>query len=204
MSNRVLILMLLAIPVGAAAKNKDNGRLPCATTYSVIQEDTLGNVRQGISKAKDLKWADKDLEKKYPDVCYAAPDPSVKTVFVITVAPATYNGTRVVTSTDTTPTSGTVTDTDGNTATYQGTQTTTSSTAVPYSFEYGKFMLTVETFGADGKPVVRRRFQQNGIYRTMYGVPLGGRGHHPAKALIEDAVKWIHTGGLADSLQGVR
>ena len=204
MSNRVLILMLLAIPVGAAAKNKDNGRLPCATTYSVIQEDTLGNVRQGISKAKDLKWADKDLEKKYPDVCYAAPDPSVKTVFVITVAPATYNGTRVVTSTDTTPTSGTVTDTDGNTATYQGTQTTTSSTAVPYSFEYGKFMLTVETFGADGKPVVHRRFQQNGIYRTMYGVPLGGRGHHPAKALIEDAVKWIHTGGLDDPLQGVR
>ena len=204
MPNRVLILMLLAIPVGAAAKNKDNGRLPCATTYSVIQEDTLGNVRQGISKAKDLKWADKDLEKKYPDVCYAAPDPSVKTVFVITVAPATYNGTRVVTSTDTTPTSGTVTDTDGNTATYQGTQTTTSSTAVPYSFEYGKFMLTVETFGADGKPVVRRRFQQNGIYRTMYGVPLGGRGHHPAKALIEDAVKWIHAGGLDDPLQSVR
>ena len=196
--------MLLAIPVGAAAKNKDNGRPPCATTYSVIQEDTLGNVQQGISKSKDLKWADKDLEKKYPDVCYAAPDPSVKTVFVITVAPATYNGTRVVTNTDTTPTSGTVTDTDGNTATYQGTQTTTTSTAVPYSFEYGKFMLTVETFGADGKPVVRRRFQQNGIYRTMYGVPLGGRGHHPAKALIEDAVKWIHTGGLADSLQGVR
>jgi hypothetical protein len=204
MSNRVLILMLLTIPVGVAAKNKDNGRLPCATTYSVIQEDTLGNVRQGISKAKDLKWADKDLEKKYPDVCYAAPDPSVKTVFVITVAPATYNGTRVVTTTDTTPTSGTVTDTDGNTATYQGTQTTTSSTAVPYSFEYGKFMLTVETFDADGKPVMRRRFQQNGIYRTMYGVPLGGRGHHPAKALIEDAVKWIHSGGLDDPLQSVR
>jgi hypothetical protein len=196
--------MLLTIPVGVAAKNKDNGRLPCATTYSVIQEDTLGNVRQGISKAKDLKWADKDLEKKYPDVCYAAPDPSVKTVFVITVAPATYNGTRVVTTTDTTPTSGTVTDTDGNTATYQGTQTTTSSTAVPYSFEYGKFMLTVETFDADGKPVMRRRFQQNGIYRTMYGVPLGGRGHHPAKALIEDAVKWIHSGGLDDPLQSVR
>ena len=151
--NKLLILMLLAIPVGAAAKNKDNGRPPCATTYSVIQEDKLGNVQQGISKSKDLKWADKDLEKKYPDVCYAAPDPSVKTVFVITVAPATYNGTKVVTNTDTTPTSGTVTDTDGNTATYQGTQTSTTSTAVPYSFDYGKFMLTVETFGADGKPV---------------------------------------------------
>jgi hypothetical protein len=197
--------MLLAIPVGAAAKNKDNGRPPCATTYSVIQEDKLGNVQQGISKSKDLKWADKDLEKKYPDVCYAAPDPSVKTVFVITVAPATYNGTRVVTTTDTTPTSGTVTDTSGQqVGTYEGTQTSTSSTAVPYSFEYGKFMLTVETFGADGKPVVRRRFQQNGIYRTMYGVPLGGRGHHPAKALIEDAVKWIHAGGLDDRLQSTR
>ena len=202
--NKLLILILLAIPVGAAAKNKDNGRPPCATTYSVIQEDKLGNVQQGISKSKDLKWADKDLEKKYPDVCYTAPDPSVKTVFVITVAPATYNGTKVVTNTDTTPTSGTVTDTDGNTATYQGTQTTTTSTAVPYSFEYGKFMLTVETFDSDGKTVVRRRFQQNGIYRTMYGVPLGGRGHHPGKALIEDAVKWIHAGGLDDPLQSVR
>jgi hypothetical protein len=203
--NKLLILMLLAIPVGGAAKNNDNGRPPCATTYSVIQEDKLGNVQQGISKSKDLKWANKDLEKKYPDVCYAAPDPSIKTVFVITVAPATYNGTRVVTTTDTTPTSGTVTDTSGQqVGTYEGTQTSTSSTAVPYSFEYGKFMLTVETFGADGKPVVRRRFQQNGIYRTMYGVPLGGRGHHPAKALIEDAVKWIHTGGLDDPLQGVR
>ena len=204
--NKLLILMLLTILVGAAAKNRDNGRPPCATTYSVIQEDKRsGNVQQGISKSKDLKWADKDLEKKYPDVCYAAPDPSVKTVFVITVAPATYNGTRVVTTTDTTPTSGTVTDTSGQqVGTYEGTQTSTSSTAVPYSFEYGKFVLTVETFDADGKPVVRRRFQQNGIYRTMYGVPLGGRGHHPAKALIEDAVKWIHTGGLDDPLQGVR
>jgi len=203
--NKLLILMLLAIPVGAAAKNKDNGRPPCATIYSVIQEDKLGNVQQGLSRSKDLKWADKDLEKKYPDVCYAAPDPSVKTAFVITVTPATYNGTRVVTTTDTTPTSGTIADTSGQqVGTYEGTQTSTSSTAVPYSFEYGKFMLTVETFDADGKPVVRRRFQQNGIYRTMYGVPLGGRGHHPAKALIEDAVKWIHTGGLDDPLQGVR
>jgi len=203
--NKLLILMLLATSVGAAAKHKDNGRPPCATTYSVIQEDKLGNVQQGISKSKDLKWADNDLEKKYPDVCYAAPDPSVKTVFVITVAPATYQGTKVVTTTDTTPTSGTVTDTSGQqVGTYEGTQTSTSSTAVPYSFEYGKFMLTVETLGADGKPIVRRRFQQNGIYRTMYGVPLGGRGHHPAKALIEDAVKWIHTGGLDDPLQGVR
>lgn len=89
----------------------------------------------------------------------------------------------------------------GETATYEGTQTSTSSTAVPYSFEYGKYLLTVETFGEDSKPVVRRRFEQNGIYHTMHGVPLGGRGHHPAKALIEDAVKWIHEGGLNDPFQ---
>jgi hypothetical protein len=207
----IAVTALLLIPVVASANKKDNGRPPCATTYSVIQEDTLGNVRQGISKAKDLKWADKDLEKKYPDVCYVAPDPSVKTVFVITVVPATYNGTRVETNTNITPTSGTITDTTpGSTTygqqvgTYEGTQTSTTSTAVPYSFEYGRFMLTIETFGADGKPVVRRRFQQNGIYHTLYGVPLGGRGHRPAKALIEDGVKWIHAGGLDDPLQTVR
>ena len=203
--NWPLILVLFVIPVCAAAKKNDNGRPPCATIYSVVAEDTLGNVQQGISNPKTIKWADKDLEKKYPDVCYAVPDPSVKTVFVITITPATYHGTKVVTNTETTPTSGTVTDTStGETATYEGTQTSTSSTAVPYSFEYGKYILTVETFGADGKPVVRRRFAQNGIYHTMYGVPLGGRGHHPAKALIEDAVKWIHAGGLDDPLQTVR
>jgi hypothetical protein len=75
---------------------------------------------------------------------------------------------------------------------------------VPYSFEYGQFMLTIETVGDDGKAMVRRRIQQNGVYSTMYGIPLGGRGHHPVKALIEDAVKWIHTGGLDDRLQSAR
>lgn len=201
----LLILPLLATPAIVTAKDSGNGRPHCATTYSVVQEDKLGNVQQGISKPKDLKWADKDLEKKFPDVCYVPPDPSVKTVLLITVIPATYHGTRVETTSDTTPTSGTINDTSGQqVGTYEGTQTSTSSTAVPYSFEYGKFMLTIETFGADGKPVVRRRFEQNGIYHTMYGVPLGGRGHHPAKALIEDAVKWIHNGGLDDPLQSVR
>jgi hypothetical protein len=201
---RFLFLLLVAVSV-EASKSKDNGRPSCATSYSVIQEDKLGNIQQGISKPKDVKWADRDLEKKYPDVCYVTPDPSVKTVFLITVTPETYHGTRVQTDTSTTPTSGTVSDTSGQqVGTYEGTQTSSSSTAVPYSFEYGRFLLTVETFGADGKPVVRRKFEQKGIYHTMYGVPLGGRGHHPAKALIEDAVKWIHAGGLDDPLQSVR
>ena len=80
----LLALTLLAIPPVATAKNKDNGRTTCATTYSVIQQDEEGNVQQGISQAKNLKWTDKDLWKRYPDVCYVAPNPSVKTVFVIT------------------------------------------------------------------------------------------------------------------------
>lgn len=198
----IATFLLIAVPV--MAKNKDNGKPACATVYTVLQQDALGNVQQGLAKAKTVKWADKDLEKKYPDVCYVEPDSSIKTVLVITITPATYNGTRVVTNTETTPTSGTVTDQDGNQATYSGTETSTSSTAVPYSFEYGRYMLTIETFGADGKPVVRQRFRQDGIYHTMYGVPLGGRGHHPAKALIEDAVKWIHNGGLDNPLQSAR
>jgi hypothetical protein len=82
--NALLALTLLAIPLAAAAKNKGNGRTTCATTYSVIQQDEEGNVQQGISHAKNLKWTDKDLWKRYPDVCYVAPSPSVKTVFVIT------------------------------------------------------------------------------------------------------------------------
>lgn len=198
-------LLAALLILSPAAFAKDNGRGPCATVYSVISQDALGNVQQGLSNSKSLKWADKDLEKKYPDVCYAAPDQSVKTVLVITVTPATYHGTRVETETQTSPTSGTISDNSGEqVGSYEGTQTTTTSTAVPYSFEYGRYVLTVETLGDDGKPIVRHRFQQNGIYRTMYGIPLGGRGHHPAKALIEDAVKWIHAGGLQDAAQSAR
>ena len=138
------------------------------------------------------------------------PNP-IKVFFAITVTPATYHGTLVVTNTNKTPTSGTLTDTTPGSptygqqvGTYEGTQTSTSSTVVPYSFDYGRFMLTVETLGDDGNPVVRRRFQQDGIFRTMAGIPLGGRGHHPGKALIEDVVKWVHAGGLDDPFQGVR
>jgi hypothetical protein len=119
------------------------------------------------------------------------------------VTPDTYHGTRVITNTSTNsnPTSGTIRDEDGNTATYSGTQETTSttSTAVPYSFEYGIYTLSVERQQPDGSYVVLHRFQQNGIYRTMYGIPLGGKGHHPAHAVIEEAAQWINSGGLAQA-----
>lgn len=172
----------------------------CAVKYTIIQRDQLGNIQQGVSTAKVAKWLTRDLEKKFPDVCYAAPDPSVPTVLFVTVTAATYHGTRIVSTGGSQ--SGTVTNNDGDTANYSGT--TTSSEAVPYSFQYGRFMLTVESLGANGSVIVRHRFQQDGIYHTLYGIPLGGRGHHPEKALVEDAVKWIHEGGLNNPLESAQ
>lgn len=209
LKHKSLILTLLIVPMGASAKAKDNGRPRCATVYTVVLQDALGNVRQGLHNPKNVKWADGKLEKKYPDVCYVPPDQKVKTVFVITVTPATYHGARVETSTAThdDPTSGTITGNGGDVGTYEGTQTTTStsSTAVPYSFAYGRYMLTVETFGDDGKLVVRRRFERDGIDHPRF--TFGSPRHYPVnptKTLIEDAVKWIHAGGLEDPSQSVR
>jgi hypothetical protein len=187
------LLLLLSSPAFASKKPP-----ACANRFSIIEQDTLGNTIQGV-KGKQASWIT-DLEKKYPDVCYAAPDPSITTVFVIKIAPDTYHGTRVITTTN--PSTGTVSDNQGNTASYNGTSQ--SSTAVPYSFEYGKYMLTVETLGPEHQVTVRHRFQQDGIYHTLYGIPLGGRGHHPEKAVIEDAVKWLQAGGLNDPLQAAQ
>jgi TPR repeat protein len=79
--------------------------------------------------------------------------------------------------------------------------TTTSSTPVPYSFEYGIFTLTVQSRRNDGTLQAVQTFQQKGIYNTLYGIPLGGRGHHPAHAVIEDAAKWVNGGGLTNQRQ---
>jgi hypothetical protein len=165
-------------------------------------QDTLKNLKQGLSP-DDQKWFREKVEKKNPSICYVDPAPSVSLVFVIVVTPDTFHGTRVITNTSTNsnPTSGTITDEDGNRATYSGTQetTSTSSTAVPYSFEYGIFTLSVERQRKDGSYVVLHRFQQKGIYHTLYGIPLGGKGHHPAHAVIEEAAEWINSGGLAQA-----
>jgi hypothetical protein len=174
---------------------------PCIQ-FSVITQDTLKNVQRGLS-ADDQKWFREKVEKKNPSVCYADPSSGAPIVFVITVTPDTYHGTRVITNTSTNdnPTSGTITDDSGNTATYSGTQqtTSTSSTAVPYSFEYGIYTLSVEQRQKNGSFVALHRFQQKGIYRTMYGIPLGGKGHHPAHAVIQEAAEWINAGGLAQA-----
>jgi glucose/arabinose dehydrogenase len=194
-----LAAALLICAACATAQSKT----PC-TSFTVVSQDTLNNVKQGLS-ADDVKWFQKEIAKKYPGVCYAAPSPSVPVVFFITVTPDVYHGTRVVdqTSTQSTPITGTVTDQDGNTSQVDATAetTTTSSTAVPYSVDYGIFTLAVERRGSDGKFEVAQRFQQKGLYNTLYGIPLGGRGHHPAHAVIEDAVKWVSAGGLTDPNQ---
>lgn len=183
----VLLILLSAIPAVA----KESRATDCSLSYSVVTQDSLGNVNEGIP-AHYLKWATEDLPKKYPGMCYKPThDPSVTVILFIGVTPDTYHGTRVVTNTanDT----GTINGTNGS-ATYTGT--TTSSTAVPYSFDYGKYLLTVETWDQQHQLIGRQKFEQDGIYSTMYGIPLGGRGHHPAKAVIEDALKWVAAGGL--------
>jgi hypothetical protein len=88
-------LLLLAASLPGYAKSKPAGA-PCQTGYfSIIEKDNLGNVNQG-AYAKLRKWLDGDLSKKYPDVCYAVPNPSIHTVLVIIVTPDTYHGTRIV------------------------------------------------------------------------------------------------------------
>ena len=189
------LVLISCIPLSAEASQS-------CIQFSVVMQDTLKNLKQGLSP-DDRKWFREKVEKKNPSVCYVDPAPSVSLVFVIVVTPDTYHGTRVVTNTSTNsnPTSGTITDQDGNTATYSGTQETTSttSTAVPYSFEYGIYTLSVERQQRDGSYIVLHRFQQRGIYHTLYGIPLGGKGHHPVHAVIEEAAEWINSGGLSQA-----
>jgi len=189
------LLLISCIPLSAETSQS-------CIQFSVVMQDTLKNFKQGLPP-DDQKWFREKVEKKNPSVCYVDPAPSVSLVFVIIVTPDTYHGTRVVTNTSTNsnPTNGTITDQDGNTATYSGTQetTSTSSTAVPYSFEYGIYTLSVERQQRDGSYVVLHRFQQRGIYHTLYGIPLGGKGHHPAHAVLEEAAEWINSGGLSQA-----
>jgi hypothetical protein len=203
--NRVaagLVLIVLASPAWA---KKHLPTRTCRTQFTVVQEDYLKNITQGLSK-KQVKWFEKKIEKKYPDVCYVAPARDVPLVFFIVDTPAVYHGSRVETHEEThdTPVTGTVTDEDGNESDIHGSMTTatTTSTAVPYTAHYGIYTLTVETREGPGKWKARRRFQQGGLYHLVYGVPMG-KGHHPTRTVIEEAVKWVHQGGLTNPLETV-
>src|SRR6185437_5163554 len=157
---QTLCLLVAVLPLPTAGWAKKKPTQACTIPFSIIEQDSLGNIQQGVNP-KTLKWLTKDLQKKYPDVCYRPPDPSVKTVLVIVIVPGTYNGTRVISQSN--PSSGTITNNQGeDVGAYSGTNQ--SSTAVPYSFEYGKYVLTVETLRPHHEVTVRHRFEQNGIY----------------------------------------
>jgi hypothetical protein len=109
------------------------------------------------------------------------------------------------TSTQPIPISGTVTAPNSSTSDIDGTteSTTTSSAALPYSRDYGIFTLAVERRSSDGTLSVAHRFQQDGLYKTIDGIPLRGRAYQPNRAVIEHAVKWLDAGGLTDPNQSV-
>ena len=145
------VCLLLCAPIFAKAKSQDvPSGTACARSFTVVTQDTLNNIKQGLS-TNNVKWFQKKLAKKYPGVCYANPAPSVPIVFYITITPDTYHGTRIVRGTESNPVSGTITDDNGDTSQVSGTVETTSTTAVPYSFEYGIFTLSVKRRRNDGK-----------------------------------------------------
>lgn len=73
-----LILLLASAP----CRGQQNG--PCKIAFSVVTQDQLDNIHQGLSD-DDLKWLRKKVEGKYPGICYVPPDTSVPYVFFISV-----------------------------------------------------------------------------------------------------------------------
>lgn len=182
----------------------------CKVLYSMVTEDSLHNINQGLLasgfKQKDgLKWLEK-MYKKYPDVCYVAPNTRESIVFFIIATPAVYHGTQVRTQSNETEstTNGTVRDDDGNSASLHATTsgTTQSSVAVPYEVNYSKFTLTVERRADNATFEPLRRFGVDGLYNTAYGFSWG-KGKHPIQNVMEDAIKWIHEGGLSNAQQTI-
>jgi hypothetical protein len=135
-STATLVLVLLFSRFAMAQSKNLQGEkdgAQCKFSFSVVTEDTLKNITQGLPQ-KDAEWFEKKIQNKYPDVCYVAPNPDVPLVFFILVTPDVYHGTHVVTSTNTqeSPVSGTITDENGNTSTLSGTETTTTQSSTAF------------------------------------------------------------------------
>lgn len=179
--------------------------VPCQTKITVVTEDHLNNITQGLSK-KEAKWFERKIEQKYPDVCYVAPAPHVALVFFIAVTPAVYHGTRVVRNTEThdAPVNATVNDQNGNTSNITGTvqQTTTTSMAVPYAHNYSAYTLSIEEIHPDGTAKVLRRFQQAELVLTL-SFSTKGANDKRFRRVIEEAARWVHEGGLTNPLETV-
>lgn len=195
---RILMGFLLTFLTLPALAEEHKPVAQCQTKFTVVQQDSLKNITQGLPK-KQAEWFKKEIEKKYPDVCYVGPSANVPLVFFITVTAAVYHGTRVETTQSDSDTriSG---DIDAT-----ATTTTKTDTEVPYDVDYGVYTLTVETREGQGKWKVRHRFQQKGLYRQiLLRVPLGPqKGYHPVRTVIEEAAKWLHEGGLTNPLETV-
>ena len=206
-------LILLAMSLLMAAEPLVAQATPptsCIVFFSMVEEDSLHNMNQGLEaagiKQKDgLKWLEK-MGKKYPEVCYVTPNTRENVVFFITATPAVYHGTRVITQSHNTQsnTTGTVTDNEGNSANVDATTTGTSesSVAVPYDVNYNSYLLTIERRLPNDQFQAVRRFKIEGLYHFAYGFTWG-KGKHPLTNVMEDAIKWIHDGGLNNSLQSV-
>lgn len=204
-------LIVLFLPLTVIGQAADAGPQPpptCKVFYTMVEEDALHNMNEGLVaagiKEKDgIKWLDK-MYKKYPDVCYVAPNTRENVVFFITATPAVYHGTRVITQSHNTQsnTTGTVTDDEGNSANVDATTTgtTESSEAVPYDVNYNSYMLTIERRLPNNKFQAVRRFKIEGLYHVAYGFSWG-KGKHPLTNVMEDAIEWIHGGGLNNPLQ---
>lgn len=169
----------------------------CATPFTVVLKDKLGNEIQGLS-ADDQKWFQDKLAKKYPDLCYVAPAELPQTEFYITVTTDVYEGTQTRTSTDTVPVHATVTDQNGNTTTVTGTQRVTSKSEVPYSTRYPVYTLSVGVRQPSGTFVLMHNFQRRGLC-SAFSIMLGKC--HASRDVIEDALKWVHSGELAAALE---
>jgi hypothetical protein len=200
---KLAILLLLAS--AALAQNRSY----CKVTFSVVTKDALNNYTQGLSP-KAREWFQKKMTKKYPDVCYS--EDAVPVVLFFSSKPAVHHGVRTysTTTTQSNPVQGTVTDANPGSSTYgqqigqvNGTVETSSTMehAVPYEMNYDVLYLSVEEGKADGTWQVRHNFSGKTLHPTLYGFCT--RNCHPGYALIEDAVRWLHDGGLSDARQTV-
>ncbi|HEV2416543.1 MAG TPA: hypothetical protein VGX94_01945 [Terriglobia bacterium] len=156
-----LFLPLLATP---AVAKKRTPQATCETQFTIVREDALKNLTQGLSR-KQAEWYEKKIQKKYPDVCYVDPAPDVPLVFFISETIAVYHGTQIMkTRSRSETTFNADTDVTGDVnadadTTGTATTTTTHSTPVRYSFDYRLFILTAETKEAPvaGKGVTASR-----------------------------------------------
>lgn len=181
----------------------------CKVTFSVVVKDNLNNVRQGFGP-KTFEWFQKKMTRKYPDVCYSTGTPPV--VLFFSAKPDTYHGIRHYSTSEThnNPVNGTVTDTTPGSPTY-GQQvgevsgnvqtTTTTEHADPYEVDYDRLYLSVELAQPDQSWKVMHNFSGKTLHPTMYGICT--HNCHPAYKMVEEAVKWLHDGGLNDSTQTV-